>query len=64
LSCRKVQVISAVERHNLESKVVAFVSDNASTMKVAWDGLHELYPQLITIGCVAHSLNLFLKVCE
>ena len=42
-------------------KVFALVTDNAANMKVAWAHVEETYPQITTIGCAAHTLNLLLK---
>ncbi|CAG8832081.1 12088_t:CDS:2, partial [Gigaspora rosea] len=40
------------------SKVSAIITDNASVMKKAWHLLGVDYPEILFLGCVAHSLNL------
>jgi hypothetical protein len=43
-------------------KVCAVVTDNAANMKNAWKILQEKYPYLIIFGCLAHGINLLIKV--
>ena len=41
------------------SVVAGLVTDNASNMRKAWSILHDRFPRLITLGCFAHGLSLF-----
>lgn len=43
------------------SKILAVCTDNAANMKSAWRKIQEKYPEILTYGCVAHSLNLMAK---
>ncbi|CAB5390292.1 unnamed protein product [Rhizophagus irregularis] len=38
----------------------AIITDNASSMKKAWKLLAIKYPNIVILGCVAHSLNLLI----
>ncbi|CAJ0831037.1 9955_t:CDS:2, partial [Entrophospora sp. SA101] len=42
------------------SKLSAVITDNASSMKKAWKLVAIRYPNVVFIGCVAHSLNLLI----
>lgn len=49
-----------VEKHNLQDRVVAIITDTPSTMKSLWRKLLRKYRKLIALGCGAHILQLFL----
>lgn len=42
------------------TKLSAVITDNASSMKKAWKLVAIRYPNVIFLGCVAHSLNLLI----
>ena len=42
------------------SKLSAIITDNATSMKKAWRILEIKYPEIIFLGCIAHSLNLLI----
>ena len=42
------------------SKLSAIITDNASSMKKVWRLLAIKYPEVVFLGCVAHSLNLLI----
>ncbi|CAB4384791.1 unnamed protein product [Rhizophagus irregularis] len=42
------------------SKLSAIITDNASSIKKAWKLLAIKYPNIVFLGCVAHSLNLLI----
>lgn len=51
------------EHPEVADKIVAYISDNAANFKAAWRLLQQALPSLhIVFGCLAHGLNLFLKV--
>jgi len=41
-------------------RVVAIVTDNAANMKKAWELVKRERPMILTYGCVAHIINLFI----
>ena len=43
------------------SKFAGVITDNASSMRAAWGLLNRDYPQLICLGCNAHTGNLLIK---
>jgi hypothetical protein len=54
---------ATVVKHKLQDKIVALVTDNAANMKTAWEIFEkQLGRKIITFGCLAHVMNLFLKV--
>ena len=50
------KVISQIDH----TKLSAIITDNASSMKKAWKLLAIKYPEVVFLGCVAHSLNLLI----
>jgi len=42
------------------SKISAVITDNTSVMKKAWRLLRFNYPEILFLGCIAHSLNLLI----
>ena len=47
------------------NKVVSIVTDNASSMKNAWEILRAKHPRIIINGCAAHTINLLVKdICK
>ncbi len=55
------QVISVVEKHKLQDKFAAIVTDTPNVMKAAVKIIQQTYPKVIAIGCGCHVLDLFLK---
>ena len=54
---------AVLEQQQISDKVIAYVTDNGANFKASWSLLQELLPNLkIYFGCLAHGLNLFLKV--
>ena len=48
-----------------KEKVVSIVTDNAASMKAAWNILQLKYPGMIINGCAAHTVNLLVKdICK
>ena len=48
-----------------EEKVLALVTDNAATMKRAWEILKTRFPRLLSYRCSAHSMDLLAKdICK
>lgn len=44
-------------------QVAAIVTNNAANMKKAWDIVKGEKPRILTYGCVAHIINLFIGDC-
>ena len=54
-------IANEIEKIILEigiNKVDALVTDKANNMKSAWYIIKDKYPNINTIGCAAHTLNL------
>jgi hypothetical protein len=49
-----------LNKHGLKEQVAALCTDTPAVNKLAWSKLSEKHPQLITFGCWAHVLQLFL----
>jgi hypothetical protein len=53
--------------HDIEQKtgkqIAAIVTDNAANMKKAWEIVKQEKPRILTYGCVAHIINLFIGDC-
>jgi len=57
--CSRILSEAIMEAENvLSCKVVALVTDNCNTMLALRELIVQKYPQLITLGCQAHVLNL------
>lgn len=50
-----------VSKHGLEDKVVALITDTPATMRRLWSLVETDFPQIITLGCWMHVINLFLS---
>ncbi|GBB99635.1 hypothetical protein RclHR1_03590010 [Rhizophagus clarus] len=50
------KVISQIDH----SKLLAIITDNASSIKKAWKLLAIKYPKVIFLGCIAYLLNLLI----
>lgn len=46
-----------------KAHVASIVTDNAPNMQKAWRLVKVSRPKMLTFGCVAHTLNLFIKDC-
>lgn len=53
--------ISSVINEVGNDKVIAVVTDNASNMKADWKIVKDNFPDVSTVGCAAHGLNLLLQ---
>ena len=42
-------------------RFTAIVTDNASNMKLTRQTIHEKYPKILSLNCIAHCINLVSK---
>ncbi|CAG8767911.1 20997_t:CDS:2, partial [Dentiscutata erythropus] len=43
------------------NKFAAIVTDNASNVKLAWQIIHKKHPNILSLNCIAHCINLISK---